>query len=34
MMYLLARSETPIEQLLTGYLATRGIGAVEKIGLS
>jgi hypothetical protein len=25
MMYLLARSETSIEQLLTGYLATRGL---------
>jgi uncharacterized protein (DUF58 family) len=25
MMYLLARSETPVEQLLTGYLATRGL---------
>lgn len=25
MMYLLARSETPVEELLTGYLATRGL---------
>jgi hypothetical protein len=25
MMYLLARSETSVEQLLTGYLATRGL---------